>query len=328
MQFETILQGLRDKAINFTTIDTNKLNYGSKQSTFVSILLFYYKRVKKGDIVVYFSSNNYKFFLPFFLLKRIIQPHFLYLRKIGGDLEFNYKSSRLQRFYIKNLLKHVDITFTEADYLKRFLQDQGLRVKQFLNARKPPSEQCYLEPKQVLDLVYIGRLAWDKGVQNLVAIDNKLTDTTITIYGPVESVSSKLFIATKNIRYCGCFNNSEIYKVLSKYHAVILPSQFKGEGHPGSIIEALMAGKPVITTTINYNTEVVRDGYNGILLEGGSASDIIDGINRFKRFDYMTLSKNAEQSVKDYEVNKNIEILLKEINFVKSNSHPDKTQFH
>lgn len=315
MQFETIVLGLKEKNINFDILDTNKLNYPSRKNAFIAILGAYFKKVKKNDQVVYFSSTNYKYFLPFFLLKKLWSPHYLLLRKIGGDLEADYNASIWQRFYIHALYKQVQLILTEAKGLSNFLRSKGLNAKQLLNARKEPQAIRVLEPTSTLKIAYIGRLAQAKRVHHLVELDQQLINTNIDVYGPVESVSPELFEKTQNIRYCGSFNNEKIYTILENYHAVLLPTEFRGEGHPGILVEALMAGKPVITTDINYISEVVQDGYNGILIKDGSVSEIAKGIDRLKKADYVKLAENAKHSAKPYEVSINIEILLKEINY-------------
>lgn len=315
VQFETILNELDVLDIKYSTLDTNKLNYKHKLSAFSSIIGQYVKLVCKGDVVVYFSSTNYKIFLPFFGLLKWIKPHSLLFRKIGGDFESDYTSSALHRLYIRFLLKKVDIIYAESFGLTQFLKAKGFNAEQFLNAREKPDQSFQEVEADKLNLVYIGRLTKSKGIENLIEIDDKLRNTVIDIYGPMESVSPEIFSNTKNIAYRGCFVNSEIYDVLRQYHAVLLPSEFRGEGHPGSIIEALMMGKPVITTKINYNKELVKEGFNGVLIENNSPDEIMRGITRLKGANYQEMSKNAKESVEAFDVTQNVKKLLKELKY-------------
>jgi glycosyltransferase involved in cell wall biosynthesis len=45
-----------------------------------------------------------------------------------------------------------------------------------------------------------------------------------------------------------------------------LPTFYSGEGHPGVIVEAMIAGIPVITTAHRSIPEIVKDGFNGLLV--------------------------------------------------------------
>jgi glycosyltransferase involved in cell wall biosynthesis len=43
-------------------------------------------------------------------------------------------------------------------------------------------------------------------------------------------------------------------------------SYWKGEGFTGVIIDAFIAGVPVIATGWNMNTEIIEDGINGFVI--------------------------------------------------------------
>lgn len=310
MQFETVVNGLAERKLSFEVIDTNKLNYSSKISAYFNISREYITSVKRQDTVIYFSSTNYKYFLPLFNLARYLKPHKLILRKIGGDLVHDLKKSSVHRLYISSLLNRIDLILTESKGLEVFLVKNGLNAEQFLNARKKPNNTLCNRNTESFKIAYIGRLAKTKGVQKLLVASKELSGTIINVYGPIENVSSDIFTRGSNVNYCKSFINSEIYSVLSEYDAVILPSEFRGEGHPGILIEALMAGKPVIATDINYNSEVVKDGYNGVLIKNNSIDEIVQGINRLRAFDYDQLSKNAVESSARFDIDVNVDRII------------------
>jgi len=57
----------------------------------------------------------------------------------------------------------------------------------------------------------------------------------------------------------------DIPGVWRKSHIAVLPSSY-GEGVPLSLIEAAASGRPIVTTDTPGCREIVRDGYNGILV--------------------------------------------------------------
>jgi glycosyltransferase involved in cell wall biosynthesis len=47
---------------------------------------------------------------------------------------------------------------------------------------------------------------------------------------------------------------------------MLFPSFYKGEGFPGVILDAYIAGLPVIASDWNMNSEVVKNGETGIII--------------------------------------------------------------
>jgi glycosyltransferase involved in cell wall biosynthesis len=89
-------------------------------------------------------------------------------------------------------------------------------------------------------------------------------------YGPIHDEIRKEFLCqldvTPNARYCGMAQAGSGPSVIAGYDALVLPTFFACEGHPGVIIEAMHAGVPVISTQHRAIPELVVDGENGILV--------------------------------------------------------------
>lgn len=65
----------------------------------------------------------------------------------------------------------------------------------------------------------------------------------------------------KNITFSGF--KTDISLVWESYHALILPS--RSEGLPLTIVEAMRAGRPVITTAVGGNAELLTEGETGFI---------------------------------------------------------------
>ena len=80
------------------------------------------------------------------------------------------------------------------------------------------------------------------------------------------------------------------------------PSRYVFEGHPGAIVEAFMAGIPVISTDLPGPSEIVRHEENGLVVRTGDVDDfaaamaklVTDGALRRR------LSKGARASAEDF----------------------------
>lgn len=91
-----------------------------------------------------------------------------------------------------------------------------------------------------------------------------------------------------HVKFYGSVPNVEVYRHLAEQNIYILMSQ--NEGLPISIIEAMRAGLPVISTKIAGIPEIVKDGYNGILLNP-STEELIPVLENFGKYDWKEMGK-------------------------------------
>jgi glycosyltransferase involved in cell wall biosynthesis len=66
----------------------------------------------------------------------------------------------------------------------------------------------------------------------------------------INSPTPHLDILLKNsgVHYHGVVDNIELRRQLTFYDVFVFPSVYDNEGHPGVLIEALMAGLPIISS--------------------------------------------------------------------------------
>jgi glycosyltransferase involved in cell wall biosynthesis len=83
----------------------------------------------------------------------------------------------------------------------------------------------------------------------------------------LEGVTESDFAGIRNLKYCGALKPGDVVSTIEKYDAFLFPSFYDGEGYPGVILEAYMAGVPVITTDWISIPEIVEDGKSGIIIE-------------------------------------------------------------
>ena len=313
VQLKHVLDELNSRGVVYEVIDTNKHNYTSKKDAFIAVVRKYYKLVRKETTVLYFTSSNYKYFLPVFgSIKKLIGNK-LFIRKIGGDIgHFKGDKQKLERTL--RLFKKTDHVLVETQGLQKLLSDNGVSCTQFLNARK--RSKVSERMGDPVNLAYFGRISKSKGLLSLIEIDLKLPkNLTIDIFGPLEDLNENSFSDLKNIIYKGALDPKDVSAKVREYKAVILPTQFYGEGHPGIIVEALMSGRPVLATNWHYISELVEDEGNGILFKSNEPTEILEGINRFMKLPYNALCENAKNSVQDFDIQLNVDRLLNLINY-------------
>src|SRR4029450_6579696 len=62
------------------------------------------------------------------------------------------------------------------------------------------------------------------------------------------------------------------------HHILVLPS--RGEGTPLVVLEAMMCGRPVITTNVGGNAEIVQDGVTGFIAEAPTVRSFSAALER------------------------------------------------
>lgn len=135
----------------------------------------------------------------------------------------------------------------------------------------------YPRDTTVYRLACIGRLiVLDKGQDTLVRLLNRPKwrerPIELTFIGSGvdrEGLEAMVrLLGLKNIHFAG--QRNDMREVWREFHALALPS--RSEGLPLVVLEAMAAGRVVITTTAGGSQEVVNDGVTGFIGESGTES--------------------------------------------------------
>ena len=136
-------------------------------------------------------------------------------------------------------------------------------------------------------LVFAGRLAPWKGVEMLLRVVAKLKAVRPGIIfeilgdGPEEEklkdVARQLGLE-QNVKFHGRVSELVSHQVFARSTIFVLNTNY--EGLPHSVLNALAAGLPVITTNIGGNSEVVADGVNGLLVPYNDENAWLEAISR------------------------------------------------
>jgi glycosyltransferase involved in cell wall biosynthesis len=79
-----------------------------------------------------------------------------------------------------------------------------------------------------------------------------------------------------NVCFAGHVDGIE--EVWSRHHALVLPSRY--EGMPLALVEAMLCGRPCITTDVASHKELIRDGINGFLAKAATMDLLDEAMNR------------------------------------------------
>jgi glycosyltransferase involved in cell wall biosynthesis len=126
---------------------------------------------------------------------------------------------------------------------------------------------------------FLGRIAYDKGVQDLLSAFRSLGDLPVrlVLVGPVEDEELRPAIAALGDQvYCAEDWTFDPYDVFAGMDVFCLPT--RREGFPNVVLEAALAQVPAITTTATGARDSVVPGETGWLVDTGDVGQLTDAI--------------------------------------------------
>lgn len=135
-----------------------------------------------------------------------------------------------------------------------------------------------------LHLVFVGRLAPVKGLRALITAMGRLEDDgirlTIVGAGPdADALKAAAAPLGDRVHFTGALNQEEVAQTLARADVFVLPSF--AEGVPVVLMEALVAGLPVIATRVAGVQELVEDGVSGLVVPPGDVDALARAIEAY-----------------------------------------------
>jgi glycosyltransferase involved in cell wall biosynthesis len=133
-------------------------------------------------------------------------------------------------------------------------------------------------------LVFAGRLVPQKAIEVALEAVRRNPDVTLLLAGE-GPYHDRLVQEARSLglggraRFLGPVPRRTALELLRAADAAILPSRW--ENFPHMVVEALAVGTPVIATDAGGVTEILRDGWNGIVVPRGDPAPLSDAIRRY-----------------------------------------------
>lgn len=194
------------------------------------------------------------------------------------------------RWALRRILRNSTACISLGGKLTGILQDQvhgtDCRVMVLPNAVDVPSAPAPLPSATApLELLFVGRFAFNKGIDVLVAVAERLVKEgkeglvrfSLAGDGPLLAQYQAKGLPT-NIRLLGRVDDAQLQQLYTTCHAFVLPTRF--EGMPTVVLEAMAQGRPVFVSDVGATAELV-DPHNGYLLPPGDADALFNAITAF-----------------------------------------------
>ncbi len=245
----------------------------------LSILPRFFCEISHCDAVLVFANDLFAITLAPLLLfmARLFQKPF-FLKPVGASLDlFLDRQKGPFRKYLLSVLSATDGILTQTRLLKKDLKKFGLTNTYYLPGCRPliHNSPVMREERTDFRIIFLGHITRLKGPLILMEAlkllqQNCDQQVTCDFYGPIHDEIHDEFLKAleivPNTHYCGVAEPGIGPQLIAQYDALILPTYFAPEGHPGVIIEAMHAGVPVITTQVRTFPELVTNGLNGFLV--------------------------------------------------------------
>lgn len=174
----------------------------------------------------------------------------------------------------------------------------------------PLNNFCQTENNDnMLKFVFVGRISKGKGITEILEACEILGKGefrfNIDFFGPIEV---EYQLDSVYSAYCGFLDfqgyAEQSYERLAQYDCLLFPTYWKGEGFPGVIIDAFVAGLPVIATDWNMNQEIIEDNVNGFIIEPKNANALADKMSWVmeNRSVLKVIGENNRKKAKEYHI--------------------------
>ena len=262
-----------------------------------------------------------------FLRKRIIMAfgHLLGYKILGHSHSGHFKGqvSKEGKTKIRRQLRKINTHVVLTRYWQDFFADTlGLNahvVNNIINHADSP-QPISDDLNKPLILYYLGRLTEMKGVSDLLDAIKIVIQSNVTVRLIIGGDGDQRSFIEKKIRdlglenivdYRGPLNFDECRKVINESDVMVLPSY--AEGLPISILEAFEFSRPVITTGVGGIPDLVKDGFNGLIVNPGDIEDISKAIKFYEknRADVKRMGENGKKSLDPYYPESVLNALIK-----------------
>jgi len=312
-----VVEEILNADLNFTVenLNTSYPIFDEQIGEFSIQKIFFYLRINssffkvlKNNIIyitpgqTFFGVLKYALFIVAASALRkelIIHVHGNYLGKEYQSLK-GFKRV-LFYFLVSRFTKGIVLSNSLKHNLTPFLEDKNI-----FSLPNFAQDYLYKEDKKFvkdeLRIFYLSNLMKEKGIFCLLNALKNLEKNNIIykakIAGNIDQKYSKeilnLFTELKNAEYIGIVNGDDKKNLLEWGNVFVLPTFYKMEGQPISILEAMATTNLVVTTNHAGISDVFQDKINGYFVEKNNKNSIE------KILSYLAANKSELKKIAEY----------------------------
>lgn len=244
----------------------------------ISIIFKTLNALNKCDkIVLSVSSNGRKVFFPFMYYANKLFRKDIYHSLIGGRLAIHAKEHPKWIKYLNSFKGNWVECREIVNDLSQIGVTNSLYLPNFKKLKKLDNDSIARYQSNIFSFCIFSRIQKQKGIEDAVEAINSINEeygskvVTLDIYGPIDEQYEKEFNCiidnAKYVRYMGCVNADQSVEAIKNYYALLFPTRYYNEGIPGTIIDALSAGLPIIARRWHYCDEMLKNNVTGYVYD-------------------------------------------------------------
>jgi glycosyltransferase involved in cell wall biosynthesis len=213
------------------------------------------------------------------------------------------------------------LVISPGSIMKRILEMEGFpRVIHLPHGSNFKMREFIADRNHAMDVLYVGRLAFNKGVDNLITafkqVRRKFPHVRLRIAGDGPARASLEKMASDSLpeasyEFLGAVDSQRVMDLQDHARLQCVPSVCP-ENSPIVIYEALTAGVPVVASNIGGIPDLVRNGKDGILITPGNTNELAAAIEAlFDDQACISFAQAAYDRAKDFSMDKHITALQK-----------------
>jgi glycosyltransferase involved in cell wall biosynthesis len=231
--------------------------------------------------------------------------------------------TELRKKIQKMAVNKADKIIVPSEFLKKIVFEWGVNPEKIFVVYNSPTDVKNIKGDLKIGgdvIISGGRLEPWKGMSALIEImpdllkENSNFRLVIVGYGPERN---KLKIKIKDlkleneVRLIDRLPHREFLEYFKASKIFVLNSGYEGFSH--LLLEAMAIGLPIITTNVCGNPEIIKDGYNGLLVEYNNKTQFKEAILRvWKNKDLQNkFSENGEKTVLEFSLERMLNETIK-----------------
>lgn len=303
-----LVKYLMEKGLSCLCIDTEHW----KKNPFVLLRLLFHT-LFSTDSTFIVAANSMSSYKIIHFMSILPGTRTLIYWVIGGCVADWMKDGKVKTAPYKAVTKF----FVEGRRMQQTLAEIGFRnvvvVPNFKHIRYIPERKERYDG--VLHFVFLSRIIPEKGCDTIIEAAKMLNETShtrfaIDFWGPFEGSYKSTFLkkieTIDNVNYQGFLDLSspENYDTLANYDIMLFPTYWHGEGFPGIIIDAFVAGLPVIATDWNFNADIIKHGETGVILKDNTVKELHDAMLSFieGKENLKAMRENCRREAHKYDI--------------------------
>nr|WP_152415637.1 glycosyltransferase [Halococcus saccharolyticus] len=160
-------------------------------------------------------------------------------------------------------------------------------------------------------VLFVGRLAPEKGVETLLAAAGSLPEVEFHLCGtgPLASLVERRADETPNITYHGFVSSDELWSLRRSVSLGVVPSEW-AEPFGLVISESYGAGLPVVGSAVGGIPELIKPNEMGALFDPASPDALVSAIQRVLNGDQIAMRMNALDWAREHTLGAHVQSLL------------------